>query len=557
MKLSTNFVKDYVDIDVDVKTLAEDMTKVGNEYDSCGKMINASKLVVGEIKECKMHPDSDHLHLCKVDVGTEVLNIVCGAPNAREGLKVIVALDGAELPGGTIKKGKIRGEESNGMLCSMAELGLEHKFLEEADKTGIHELPLDAPVGVDAIKYMQMDDEVIDFELTANRGDLLSILGMAYEIAAIYDKKVKDIDLSYNENNEEVGTVGKDVELSLNKENISEDTKYFKVITFDDSYYIKYQDVDKIDKLSEVSDRYKNYIVFNENIVTNDKTLFYDDNDKLIYSFNKSYSLPIIIKDTDKYGVEFNNRLLYVKKNDVKEINKNNNTDKKNSSGIAVLNYHAFYDENNAEEKANCTTEICHSKKQFKSQLNLIKEKDMLTLQMKEVEMYIDGKVQLPKSVLITIDDGPKTKIAVDLLTEYKMYATIFLVTSWFDEKEYYKTDYIELHSHTHNMHDGGKCHGGQGGAIKCLPEEEIQKDLKQSREELNGSTVFCYPFYEYNDYSIKMLKQAGFTMAFIGESNNSDNLIHVGSDKFRLRRFVIVTYTTISDLNKYFDQIK
>ena len=107
----------------------------------------------------------------------------------------------------------------------------------------------------------------------------------------------------------------------------------------------------------------------------------------MIYSFNKSYNLPIIIKDTDKYGVEFNNRLLYVKKDNVKEINKNNNTDKKNSSGIAVLNYHAFYDENNAKEKANCTTEICHSKKQFKSQLNLIKEKDMLTLQMKCILM--------------------------------------------------------------------------------------------------------------------------------------------------------------------------
>ena len=399
----------------------------------------------------------------------------------------------------------------------------------------------------------------ITYNYIQNNNNNLKKESLIKEINNHYNKFVKTNKETklYNENNEEVGTVGKDVELSLNKENISEDTKYFKVITFDDSYYIKYQDVDKIDKLSEVSDRYKNYIVFNENIVTNDKTLFYDDNDNLIYSFNKSYNLPIIIKDTDKYGVEFNNRLLYVKKNDVKEINKNNNTDKKNSSGIAVLNYHAFYDENNAEEKANCTIEICHSKKQFKSQLNLIKEKDMLTLQMKEVEMYIDGKVQLPKSVLITIDDGPKTKIAVDLLTEYKMYATIFLVTSWFDEKEYYKTDYIELHSHTHNMHDGGKCPGGQGGAIKCLPEEEIQKDLKQSREELNGSTVFCYPFYEYNDYSIKMLKQAGFTMAFIGESNNSDNLIHVGSDKFRLRRFVIVTYTTISDLNKYFDQIK
>ena len=130
-------VKDYVDIDVDVKTLAEDMTKVGNEYDSAGKLLDASNLVIGEVKTCKMHPDSDHLHVCTVDVGTEVLHIVCGAPNVREGLKVIVALDGAKLPGGTIKRGMIRGEESNGMLCSMAELGLEHKFLEETDKTGI------------------------------------------------------------------------------------------------------------------------------------------------------------------------------------------------------------------------------------------------------------------------------------------------------------------------------------------------------------------------------------------------------------------------------------
>lgn len=104
MKLSKNFVKDYVDIDVDIKTLAEDMTKVGNEYDSAGKLLEATKLVVGEVKECKMHPDSDHLHVCKVDVGSEILDIVCGAPNVREGLKVIVALDGAELPGGTIKR---------------------------------------------------------------------------------------------------------------------------------------------------------------------------------------------------------------------------------------------------------------------------------------------------------------------------------------------------------------------------------------------------------------------------------------------------------------------
>ena len=233
MKLSTNFVKDYVDIDIDVKTLAEDMTRVGNEYDEAGKLLNATKLVIGEVVECKMHPDSDHLHVCKVNIGKEILNIVCGAPNVRKGIKVIVALDGAVLPGVTvkaggiiekedkprvIKKGMVRGEESNGMLCSMLELGLEHKYADEVDKTGINELPSDAPIGEDPIKYMQMDDEVIDFDLTANRGDLLSILGMAYEIGAIYDKKVKEIDLTHGENNENINDSFK---VEVNTENCS------------------------------------------------------------------------------------------------------------------------------------------------------------------------------------------------------------------------------------------------------------------------------------------------------------------------------------------------
>lgn len=207
MKLSTNFVKEYVDIpeNIDVKRLAEDMTRVGNEYDLAEKLINATNLVVGEVKTCVDHPDSDHLHVCTVDVGNEILNIVCGAPNVRAGLKVIVALPGANLPGDiTIKKGVIRGAESNGMLCSMAELGLENKFLTDADKNGIHELPENAIPGEDPIKFMRLDDEVVDFELTANRGDLLSILGMAYEIGAIYDKKVKDIDLSYKEEGEDI-----------------------------------------------------------------------------------------------------------------------------------------------------------------------------------------------------------------------------------------------------------------------------------------------------------------------------------------------------------------
>ncbi len=219
MKLSTNFVKDYIDIDVDVKTLAEDMTRVGNEYDSAENLINATNLVVGEVIECEMHPDSDHLHVCKVNVGNEVLQIVCGAPNVRKGLKVIVALDGAVLPGDfKIKKAMKRGVESNGMLCSLLELGIEPKFLNEAEKAGIHELPADSKPGDDPIKALQMDDSVVDFELTTNRGDLLSILGMAYELGAIYDKPVKDVDLSHNESGEDLN---KSFKLNINTENCS------------------------------------------------------------------------------------------------------------------------------------------------------------------------------------------------------------------------------------------------------------------------------------------------------------------------------------------------
>lgn len=391
-----------------------------------------------------------------------------------------------------------------------------------------------------------------------SKDSVMPILDNTKEIEKHYNEFVKTNKESilYNEKEEEIGKIGKDVELTLNNTNIDKDTKYFSIKDLE-GYYIKYQDVDKIDKLTDIDRRYKEYIPFNQNIVTNDITNFYDESGNLIYSLKKEFSLPIIIKDTDKYGVEYNNRLLYINKDDIKEVIDNHNTDKNNSSGIAVLNYHAFYDENNEEARKDCNTSICHSKKQFRSQLELIKKMNMLTLKMKEVEMYIDGKIRLPKSVLITIDDGGKTKDGIDLLTEYQMYATIFLVTSWFDPKDYYKTDYIELHSHSDNLHNTGDCPTGQGGGIQCLDEKTIQEDLKKSRDKLNNTTYFCYPFYEYNDYSIKMLKQAGFTMAFIGESNNSDNLIHVGSDKFRLRRFVIADITTINDLTNYFNQIK
>ncbi len=200
MKLSRKFVSEYINLeDISINQIADDMTNVGNEYDDAGKLINATNLIIGEVVECGKHPDSDHLNVTKVNIGSDILDIVCGAPNCRKGLKVIVAQVGAKLPEIDIKESVIRGQKSCGMLCSLAELGIESKFLKDDDYKGIYELGLDAVVGEDPIKYLELDDEVIDFELTSNRGDLLSILGMAYELGAIYKKEVKDINLNYSE----------------------------------------------------------------------------------------------------------------------------------------------------------------------------------------------------------------------------------------------------------------------------------------------------------------------------------------------------------------------
>ena len=198
MILSKKFVGDYTNLNnIDTKELADKMLKLGNEYESIKSLVPSEKLVVGKVLECKNHPESDHLKIVKVDVKSDILNIICGAPNIKEGQKVIVALNGCVLPLGEIKKTTILGVESNGMICSIAELGLDKKFLNDKDINGICELGEDAKEGENAIKYLQLDDEIIDFELTANRADLLSMLGLAYEASVITQEDVKLPDTTY------------------------------------------------------------------------------------------------------------------------------------------------------------------------------------------------------------------------------------------------------------------------------------------------------------------------------------------------------------------------
>lgn len=369
-------------------------------------------------------------------------------------------------------------------------------------------------------------------------------------ISSYYSKYIKtrnEIDL-YDQDENIVGKIGNNVELVLEEQNIDYNTKYFITNILGVTYYIKYQDIEKIEELTNYKDRYKKYIVFNENIVTKEKTSFYDEFDNLVYQFNKSLNLPIIIKDTNRYGIEFNDRLLYVKKEDVKEVVENHNTDLLNAKGIPVLNYHFVYKDGDNS----CREEICHSEEQMNKHFTYIKENNFFTPTLEELEMYIDGKIRLPKSVVITFDDGARAEVAREFVDKYELDATLFMVSLWYD-KEQFESNYLKVHSHGHDLHNPGVCSGGQGGAIKCLDRNKLLNDLRTSRYELDNTTYFCYPFYEYNNYSIEVLKEAGYTMAFAGESARSDNLVKVGSDKFRLPRFVVVNYTT---MKKFIDYI-
>ncbi len=195
MKLSLNWLSDFIDLNgLDTESIVNQMVKCGFEVESVERLSQGTNLVVGKVLECTDHPDSDHLHLTKVDIGSEVLDIVCGAPNCREGLKVIVAKTGAELPGGTIKAGVIRGAVSNGMLCSLMELGVEENLLPEdsASHDGIEELDDRFEVGdTDILKKLGYDDTILDVSIYANRPDCLSMYAMAKEMGAILDREVR------------------------------------------------------------------------------------------------------------------------------------------------------------------------------------------------------------------------------------------------------------------------------------------------------------------------------------------------------------------------------
>jgi phenylalanyl-tRNA synthetase beta chain len=201
MFVSYKWLQDYVDLSgVSADELAEKITKSGIEVEGVDVLNEGiTGVVVGHVVERVQHPNADKLSKCQVDIGHgEPVQIICGAPNVAQGQKVAVATVGAVLPGNfKIKRAKLRGEESNGMICSLTELGIEAKVVAKEYSEGIFVFPQDAEVGTDAIALLNRDDEVLELGLTPNRADCLSMLGVAYEVAAILGRDVKqpEIDL--------------------------------------------------------------------------------------------------------------------------------------------------------------------------------------------------------------------------------------------------------------------------------------------------------------------------------------------------------------------------
>lgn len=206
MNLPMSWLNDYMDIDVTPKEYADKMTMSGSKvegYENMGEAVQ--NVVTGKVLTCEDHPDSDHLHVCTVDAGTgEILQIVCGAPNVKAGIIVPVALVGAVLPGGKIKKGKLRGVESCGMICSHDEIGITEDMLGYEPEYGILILPDDTPIGKDIKDIFGMDETVVEFEITSNRPDCFSIIGLARETAATFNKKFTIPEVKFSENKENI-----------------------------------------------------------------------------------------------------------------------------------------------------------------------------------------------------------------------------------------------------------------------------------------------------------------------------------------------------------------
>lgn len=252
-------------------------------------------------------------------------------------------------------------------------------------------------------------------------------------------------------------------------------------------------------------------------------------------------------KSTRDNSKKWHNRYLIDKNTSIEEFQKmlaGENVVKDPATKIPVLNYHFFYDESLKEE---CNESICLDVKNFKEQLDYLKNNNYKALTMEEFKRWMYNEIELPKkSVLITIDDGAlgtgkhNGNKLIPILEEYKMHATLFLIAGWWDI-ENYRSNYLEIESHTFDMHNYGDCGLGQ---LICESKEKVTSDLKKSIEIIKSTNAFCFPFYNYDKKSIEAVQEVGFQLAFIGGYQKASR----ESDKYKIPRYPIYQTTSLKE---------
>ena len=241
-----------------------------------------------------------------------------------------------------------------------------------------------------------------------------------------------------------------------------------------------------------------------------------------------SYEVKYIVKDSSGNATELSRKVNVVEKAATK---------------VPVLNYHFFYD--NASE--GCNENICLRMDRFRAQLDYLRDNGFYTVTMQEFTDWMYGEIELPeKSVLITVDDGAfgtskvRGNYLIPALEEYKMYATLFLITGWWPI-ENYLSDYLDVQSHTHDLHYEAKC--GHRSKVNCVSYDTLLNDLKASIDVVKNTNSFCFPFYDYTETSIKAVKEAGFKIAFIGGYRKATR----SDDKYKIPRYPIYDSTSLS----------
>ena len=395
------------------------------------------------------------------------------------------------------------------------------------------------------LKYREYKDKRL---ATQEHEKLVKAINDNYNKTVITNKPT-NLFIVNNGKFEKKGTISENYILNIEK--LHNDKPYYKISSTE--YYIQYQDVEKYEKDITINDRFKNFIPFDNNVVIEkNKPIYLEDESNI--SIDEEIEAPLLIKEESRYGFIYLDKLFYVKKDDA-TLKDNKNSDERKAKKVLTLTYHFIHDPDNPEEDP-CNQSICQTITQFESHLKFLKDNNYFVMTLPELEMYIDGKINIPyNSIVLTIDDGYISDKAIRLLEQYETHATLFIITGFFKDFSKFQSPYLDLQSHTDGMHKQYACRGMgyQGGGLLCTKEDEAIADLQLSQQKLGGAdkvVYLSYPFFDFNDHAISILKKAGFKMGFIGQWNVK-GFSTVGTNKYKVPRLTVFSDTSVEKLKQ------